>query len=84
MRQLVRQGSVKLILNLQDVSYIDSTALGVIVHAYTSAIRKGGALKLLHVPPRVLQLLVVTRLLSIFDLFDAEAEALRSFGSART
>ena len=60
------------------------TALGEIVRAYTSVIRKGGSLKLLNVPPRILQLLVVTRLLSIFDLFDAEAEVLKSFGGAHT
>ena len=83
-RPLVRQGRVKLVLNFEDVSYIDSTALGDIVHAYTSAIRQGGSVKLLHVPPRVLELLVVTRLLSIFDLFDSETEALRSFGSQHT
>jgi anti-sigma B factor antagonist len=79
-RQLVRQDRVKLVVNFHDVPYIDSTALGEVVRAYTSVTRKGGGLKLLNVTARVQELLVVTRLLSIFDLFDAEAEALKSFG----
>ena len=82
-RQLVRQGRVKLVLNFHDASYIDSTALGVIISAYTSVTRKGGTLKLLNVPARVHELLMITKLLSVFDLFDAEAEALKSFGVAR-
>src|SRR6185436_1297647 len=69
-RPLIRQGRVKLVLNFAETTYIDSTALGDIVHAYTSVIRKGGSLKLLNVPPSILQLFVVTKLLSIFDLFD--------------
>ena len=82
-RQLVRQDRVKLVLNFHDAAYIDSTALGEIVRAYTSVTRKGGAVKLLNVPARVHELLMITRLLSVFDLFDAEAEALKSFGVAR-
>ena len=82
-RQLVRQGRVKLVLNCHDVSYIDSTALGEIVRAYTSVTRQGGTLKLLKVTPRVLELLMITRLLTVFDLFDVEAEAVKGFGVAR-
>lgn len=82
-RQLVRQGRVKLVLNFHDASYIDSTALGEIIRTYTSVTRKGGTLKLLNVPAHVHELLMITRLLSVFDLFDAEAEALKSFGVAR-
>ena len=82
-RQLVRQGRVKLVLNFLDASYIDSTALGEIIRAYTSVTRQGGTLKLLNVPARVHELLMLTRLLSVFDLFDGEAEALKSFGVAR-
>ena len=80
-RGLLRDGRAKLILNFKNGSYIDSTALGEIVRSYTSATRKGGTLKLLNVPPRVHELLVVTKLLSVFDLFDDEAEAIRSFGT---
>jgi anti-sigma B factor antagonist len=80
---LIRQGRASLVLNLRAVPYIDSTALGQIVRAYTSATRLGGGLKLLQVSARVQQLLVVTRLLSVFDVFDAEGEAVRSFGRPR-
>ena len=83
-RALLRDGRAKLIINFKDGTYIDSTALGEIVRSYTSATRKGGTVKLLSVPPRVHELLVVTKLLSVFDLFDDEAEAVRSFGVART
>ena len=79
-RQLVRQDRVKLVLNLHDTPYIDSTALGEIIRTYTSAVRKGGSLKLLNVTTHVHQLLVITRLLTVFDLFDDEAEAVKSFG----
>ena len=82
-RQLVHQNRVKLVLNFQAAPYIDSTALGEVVRAYTSATRKGGTLKLLNVTPRVHELLIITKLLSVFDLFEAEAEAVKSFGVAR-
>ena len=82
-RQLVQVGRVKLVLNFHDASYIDSTALGEIIRAHASVTRKGGTLKLLHVTERVHELLMITKLLSVFDLFDAEAEAVKSFGVAR-
>jgi anti-sigma B factor antagonist len=83
MRDLMRRGRMKVVFNLQNVPYIDSTALGEIIRTYTSVIRKGGSVKLLNVSTHVHQLLVITRLLSIFDLFDAEAEAVKSFGTPR-
>ena len=82
-RRLVRQERVKLVLNFQATPYIDSTALGEIVRAYTSVTREGGSLKLLNVTARVHELLMITKLLSVFDLFDAEAEAVKSFGVVR-
>ena len=82
-RQLIRQDRVKLVLNFHDASYIDTTALGEIIRAYTSVTRKGGTLKLLNVTARVHELLMITRLSSVFDQFDAEAEAVKSFGVAR-
>jgi len=78
-QQIVRQGRVRLVLNLQAVSYIDSTVLGEIVRAYTSATLKGGTVKLLNVPARIHTQLLTTRLLSVFHVFEAEAEALKSF-----
>ena len=82
-RRLVREGRVKLVLNFQNASYIDSTALGEIIRAYASATRMGGTLKLLNVTARVHELLMITKLLTVFDLFDAEAEAVKSFGVTR-
>ena len=83
-RRLVRDGRLKIVLNMAAVPYIDSTALGQLIRSYTTVTRMGGALKLLHVTGRVHDLLVMTKLLSVFDQFDAEEEALHSFGAART
>ena len=81
-RTLQNDGRMKLVLNLQQVPYIDSTALGEIIRTYTSVIRHNGSVKLLHVNAHVHQLLVITSLLSVFDLFDSEADAVKSFGKA--
>jgi anti-sigma B factor antagonist len=82
-RELLRQERVKLVLNLKDVPYIDSTALGEIIRTYTSVIRHNGSVKLLNVSSHVHQLLVITSLLTVFDLFDSEGDAVRSFGTPR-
>ena len=83
-QQVIGRGRVQLVLNFQGVSYIDSTAMGEIIRAYMSATRRGGAMKLLKVPARIHEQLRTTRLLSVFDLFEAEAEALNSFGVVPT
>jgi anti-anti-sigma factor len=80
-RQLVRRGHLNLVINVRGVPYIDSTALGEIVRAYTTATRLGGTLKLVNVHGRVHDLLVTTRLLSVFGPFDNESDAARSFGT---
>lgn len=77
---LVNQGRVKLVVNLHEVPYIDSTALGEIVRAFTTTTRRGGSLKLLNLTTRVHDLLALTMLLPVFDSFDDEAKALASFG----
>lgn len=82
-RDLLSQGRVKMVLNMRDVPYIDSTALGELIRTYTSATRGNGSIKLLNVSHHVHQLLVITSLLSVFDLFDSEEEAVRSFGHPR-
>jgi len=64
------------------VSYIDSAGIGEIVSTYTTASQGGGSVKLLNVTKRIHDLLVITGLLTIFDTFDTEAEALRSFRAA--
>ena len=79
-RRLASQGRWNLVVNVQGVPYIDSTALGEIVRAYTTVvIRQGGSLKLLHLTARVHELLAMTSLVAVFDCFDAEAEAVESF-----
>lgn len=80
-RRLVREGCLKLVLNFHETAYIDSTALGEIVRTYTSITRRGGRLRLLHVTARVEQLLAITQIRSVFDVFDDEAEVVKSFGT---
>jgi anti-sigma B factor antagonist len=77
---LVRQGRVKIVFDLHDAPYIDTTALGVLVRSHASATREGGGLRLLHVTPRVHELLSITRLDSVLDQFDDEAAVVSSFG----
>jgi anti-anti-sigma factor len=81
-RRLIALGRWRLVLNLQDTPYIDSTALGEIVQAYTTVTRKGGSLKLLHVPERVYRLLAITKLVRVFEVFEAETDAVQSFATS--
>jgi anti-sigma B factor antagonist len=78
---LVSQGHKKIVLNLEAVPYIDSAGLGEIVRTYTSISRQGGKLKLLNVSKRIYDLLVITKLVTIFDSYEDEAEAVKSFAS---
>ena len=78
---LVSQGHKKILLNLEAVPYIDSAGLGEIVRTYTSISRQGGELKLLNVSKRIQDLLVITKLITIFDSYDGEAEAVQSFAA---
>ena len=78
-RSLVQQGHKKLLLNLGDVSYVDSAGLGELVQSYATVNKNGGTLKLLNVTKRIKDLLSITKLLTVFDTFDNEAEAVRSF-----
>jgi len=76
---LIQQGMKKLVLNLAEVPYIDSAGLGEIVRTYTTVSRQGGQLKLLNLTKRITDLLSITKLLTVFETFDNESEALRSF-----
>src|SRR6476646_4756628 len=80
---LVQQGRRKIVLNLAEVPYIDSAGLGEIVRTYTTISRQGGQLKLLGLTKRITDLLSITKLLTVFDTYDSEADAVRSFSSAR-
>jgi anti-sigma B factor antagonist len=74
----------RLLLDLGRVRYVDSTGLGVLVEGFSAAKNRGGALKLLHVTSRINTLLVITRLLTVFECFDEEAEAVASFQQGAT
>ena len=80
---LVNQGHKKVILNLAEVPYIDSAGLGEVVRTYTTVSRQGGSLKLLNLTKRITDLLSITKLLTVFETFDAESDAVRSFSSAQ-
>ena len=79
MRSLVHQGHAKLLLNLGDVSYVDSAGLGEIVRTYTTVSRQGGKLKLLNLTKRIQDLLAITKLLTVFETYDTEQDAIGSF-----
>jgi len=79
---LVNQGNKKIVLNLADVPYIDSAGLGEIVRTYTTVSRQGGSLKLLNLTKRITDLLAITKLLTVFETFDSENEAIRSFSAS--
>jgi anti-sigma B factor antagonist len=78
-RSLVAMGSKKIVLNLAEVSYIDSSGLGELVSAYTAVKNAGGELKLLNLTSKVRDLLVITKLVTVFDVKDDEASAVSSF-----
>ena len=78
-QSLIQQGHKNLVIDLGAVSYVDSSGLGELVQAYATTKNKGGALKLLNITKRLRDLLVLTKLLTVFDAYDSEAEALASF-----
>ena len=78
-RNLADQGKTKVLLNLGGVKYIDSSGIGELIANYTTMSRQGGQLKLLNLTDRIQNLLVITKLLTVFDSYDNEAEALKSF-----
>jgi anti-sigma B factor antagonist len=79
---LVNQGKKKIVLNLADVPYVDSAGLGEIVRTYTTVSRQGGSLKLLNLTKRISDLLSITKLLTVFETFDTENEAIASFSAS--
>jgi anti-anti-sigma factor len=84
LRQLVEQsldaGHTKLLLNLKAVTHVDSAGIGEMVGCYTTVTRRGGRMKLINLPAKINDLLQVTQLITVFDVFDNEAEAVSSFG----
>ena len=76
---LIHQGHKNVLVDLAGVTYIDSSGIGELASAFTSVARAGGAIKLLNLTKRVKDLLIITKLLTVFDSFDSEPDALRSF-----
>jgi len=79
LQSLLHQGKKNILFNLAQVSYVDSAGLGAIVSAYTTVTREGGSLKLVNVTKKLQDLLSITKLLTVFETFDSEDEALRSY-----
>jgi len=79
---LVQQGHRKIVLNLAEVPYIDSAGLGEIVRTYTTVSRQGGNLKLLNLTKRITDLLSITKLLTVFETYESENDAIRSFAAS--
>ena len=77
--KLLAEGKKKIVLNLAEVNYIDSSGLGELVSAYTGVKNAGGELKLLNLTSKVRDLLVITKLVTVFDVKDDEAAAVSSF-----
>ena len=80
--ELLKNGHKKILFNLVDVQYIDSSGLGSLVSAFTSVRRQGGELKLLHLTSKVHDVLQITKLYTVFDIMDDEAVAINSFGQS--
>jgi anti-sigma B factor antagonist len=77
--QLVENGTGKIVLNLAEVPYVDSAGLGEIVRCYTTVSRKNGKLKLLNLTKRIHDLLSITKLLTVFETYENEEDAVKSF-----
>ena len=80
-RARVHEGRTRILLNLDGVPYVDTTGLCNIIQAYITTERQGGALKLLHLARHVRELLTITKLLTVFEAYDSEADAIASFES---
>jgi len=80
-RSVLQTGEKQVLLNLSGVAYIDSAGLGELVNAFTTVKKQGGALKLVGVTKKLKDLLVITKLATVFDSYETEAEALESYGA---
>ena len=78
-RRLLEEGKKRILLNLAGVSYIDSRGIGELVSSYTAIGKEAGQLKLLNLTQKLQDLLTITKLLTVFDVYESEAEALNSF-----
>ena len=78
-RRLLEEGRKRILLNLSGVSYVDSSGIGELVSSYTAINKEGGQLKLLNLTQKLQDLLTITKLLTVFDVYEKEADALNSF-----
>jgi anti-sigma B factor antagonist len=78
-RRLLEEGKKRILLNLAGVNYIDSSGIGELVSSYTAINKEGGQLKLLNLTQKLQDLLTITKLLTVFDVYESESEALESF-----
>lgn len=78
-RRLLGEGKKKILLNLGRVGYVDSSGIGELVSSFTAVNKESGSLKLLNLTQKIQDLLAITKLLTVFDVFDSEADALSSF-----
>jgi anti-sigma B factor antagonist len=78
-RDLLADGQKRILLNLADVNYIDSAGLGALISSYTTTRRDGGNLKLVNLTKRIQDLLAITKLITVFDTFEDEKQAVDSF-----
>lgn len=78
-RRLLEEGKKRILLNLGGVSYVDSSGIGELVSSYTAINKEGGQLKLLNLTQKIKDLLTITKLLTVFDTYENEAEALNSY-----
>ena len=78
-RRLIQEGKKKILLNLGGVSYVDSSGIGELVSSHTTISREQGQLKMLGLTEKIKELLVITKLLTVFDTYDDEQTALNSF-----
>ena len=78
-RRLLGEGKKKILLNLSDVGYIDSSGIGELVSSFTAVNKESGSLKLLNLTQKIQDLLAITKLLTVFDTYDEEGEALASY-----
>ena len=78
-REVLKNGGRKIVLNLAEVNYIDSSGIGELVSTFTTVTNQGGQLKLLNLTKKLKELLAITKLLTVFDTYDDESQAVASF-----
>lgn len=79
MQEVMNSGAKQVLINMADVTTIDSSGIGELVSSYTTATNRGSKLKLYNLPAKVTDILTITQLITVFDVYDSEDEAVRSF-----